>query len=86
MWIHGIRGRAYQSRSQERREISYGRRRIVDRGPDMEPSRPFCVEGPVREEQFRTQMVLRVRLKINQPEGGRVEVGLPSVFPDKITR
>ena len=34
MWIHGIRGRAYESRSQELREISYRRRRIADRGPD----------------------------------------------------
>ena len=34
MWIHGIRGRAYESPSQELREISYRRRRIAERGPD----------------------------------------------------
>ena len=34
----------------------------------MEPYRPFCVEDPVREEQFRTQ-IPKLRLARNGARG-----------------
>ena len=45
----------------------------------MEPSRPFCVEDPVREEQFRTQ-IPKLRLLTTVPLAPGEEWGTRAEF------
>ena len=45
----------------------------------MEPLRPFCVEDPLREEQFRTQ-IPKLRLLTSVPSGAGEEWGMRADF------